>query len=187
MAMQEMIVENIMIEMTRKRVKHLRLAVYPTTGRVRVVVPLRIDAEKARLFVISKISWIKKHLEKFPKHQQDKINNNIMMKDSECREKLKVLVPDLITKWQAVIGVEIAEWRIKKMKTRWGTCNTNARRIWINLELAKKSLNCLEYIIVHELVHLLERSHNYRFKGFMDKFMPEWRSYRRELKSGSII
>jgi hypothetical protein len=67
------------------------------------------------------------------------------------------------------------------MKTKWGTCNITARRIWLNLELAKKPVRCLEYIIVHELVHLLERNHNDRFKELMDQFMPQWKQYREEL------
>jgi predicted metal-dependent hydrolase len=76
------------------------------------------------------------------------------------------------------MGVEVAEWGIKKMKTRWGTCNIAARRIWVNLELAKKPVSCLEYIVVHEMVHLLERHHNDRFKAYMDQFLPQWRLHR---------
>lgn len=94
------------------------------------------------------------------------------------RQRLSEQIPGIIARWEPVMGVQVAEWRIKKMKTRWGTCNINDRRIWINLELAKKPLVCLEYIIVHEMVHLLERHHNARFKGYMDRFIPQWRHYR---------
>lgn len=97
------------------------------------------------------------------------------------REQLKAVIPPLMEKWQPVIGVVVADWGIKKMKTKWGGCNTKARRIWLNLELAKKPVHCLEYIIVHELVHLLERKHNARFIIMMDQFMPKWQSYRKEL------
>lgn len=97
------------------------------------------------------------------------------------RKQLKLLVPDLIAKWEEVIGVKSNEFGIKKMRTKWGTCNTEAKRIWLNLELAKKPKECLEYIIVHELVHLLERSHNQRFVKLMDEFMPKWRFHRDEL------
>lgn len=97
------------------------------------------------------------------------------------RQQLKAEIPALIAKWQKVIGVEIAECGIKQMKTRWGTCNVTARRIWLNLELAKKPEHCLEYVIVHELVHLLERRHNERFVALMSQFMPQWRTYREEL------
>lgn len=91
------------------------------------------------------------------------------------RARLKVRIEPLISKWQDIIGVQINEWSVKKMKTRWGTCNIHAKRIWINLELAKKPEECLEYIIVHELLHLLEKYHNKNFKALMDKYLPDWR------------
>lgn len=83
-----------------------------------------------------------------------------------------------IEKWQPLLGVEVAEWGIKKMKTRWGTCNAEARRVWLNLELAKKPPQCLEYLVVHEMVHLLERPHRERFCALMDQFLPSWRLSR---------
>jgi hypothetical protein len=97
------------------------------------------------------------------------------------RVQLKALIPPLLDKWQPIINVQVADWGIKKMKTKWGTCNVEARRIWLNLELAKKPVQCLEYIVVHELVHLLEYRHNDRFIGFMDRFIPQWEMYRAEL------
>lgn len=97
------------------------------------------------------------------------------------RKKLKELIPPLIAKWEPIMGVKVKEFGIKMMKTRWGTCNPSGKRIWINLELAKKSPLCLEYIVVHEMVHLLERSHNERFVAYMDEFMPNWRGVKAEL------
>lgn len=97
------------------------------------------------------------------------------------RKQLKELIPHLIAKWELIMGVKVNEFGVKIMKTRWGTCNPRAKRIWINLELAKKSPTCLEYIVVHEMVHLLEKSHNERFKAYMDKFMPNWRAIKSEL------
>jgi predicted metal-dependent hydrolase len=85
-----------------------------------------------------------------------------------------------------VIGVTVGEWSIKKMKTRWGSCNVDARRIWLNLELAKKPAVCLEYILVHEMIHLLERNHNDRFMELMDRFMPQWRTHRAELNRAPL-
>ena len=97
------------------------------------------------------------------------------------RYELREEIPPLISKWEPIIGVQVAEWRIKKMKTRWGTCNIKDRRIWLNLELAKKPQSGLEYIVVHEMVHLLERLHNQHFRELMDRFMPRWRQHRDEL------
>jgi predicted metal-dependent hydrolase len=102
------------------------------------------------------------------------------------RRELKALLPDIIVKWESMIGVQVAEWAIKKMKTKWGTCNVTARRVWVNLELAKKSPQCLEYILVHEMVHLLERHHNDRFKEHMDRLIPQWRLLREELNRAPL-
>lgn len=97
------------------------------------------------------------------------------------RNELKKQVPDLIEKWENKIGVKVNSWGVKLMKTRWGTCNPKARRIWINLELAKKDPRCLEYIVVHEMVHLLERGHNKRFYAYMDQFLPDWKEIKKVL------
>lgn len=102
------------------------------------------------------------------------------------RGGLKTVLLDLIAKWQPIVGVEVAGWGVKKMKTKWGTCNANAGRIWLNLELAKKPVQCLEYIVVHEMTHLLERNHNDRFKELMNRFMPQWRLYRDELNRAPL-
>lgn len=102
------------------------------------------------------------------------------------RLMLQEQVPGLIARWQPEIGVAVAEWHVKKMKTLWGSCTPEARRIWLNLELAKKSPYCLEYILVHEMVHLLERRHNERFMSLMDHYMPNWQLYRDELKRAPL-
>lgn len=102
------------------------------------------------------------------------------------RAQLRERLPALVDKWQQQVGVTVDEVRIKKMKTRWGSCNIRARRIWLNLELIKKPPSCLEYVIVHELVHLLERRHNNRFRGLMDKYMPRWRHHRDALNQSSL-
>jgi predicted metal-dependent hydrolase len=102
------------------------------------------------------------------------------------RQQLKELIPPLVEKWQSAIGVEVADWGIKKMKTKWGTCSVEAGRIWLNLELAKKPVQCLEYIVLHELVHLIERHHNDHFISIMDKHLPQWRLHRQELNAAPL-
>jgi predicted metal-dependent hydrolase len=99
------------------------------------------------------------------------------------RKEFKRMIPELIEKWEAVIGVKSNAWGVRLMKTRWGTCNIEDKKIWLNLELAKKPITCIEYIVVHELVHLLERNHNDKFVAYMDKFMPKWRLHRDELNN----
>ena len=102
------------------------------------------------------------------------------------RQELKKLIPRLLQKWQSALGVQVNDWGVKKMKTKWGTCNVEARRIWLNLELAKKPVGCLEYIVAHEMVHLLERHHNDRFLALMDQHLPHWRTSRQELNAAPL-
>ncbi len=102
------------------------------------------------------------------------------------RQHLKNVIPAMLEKWQPILGVQAAEWGIKKMKTKWGSCNVKARRIWVNLELAKKPVACLEYIVVHELVHLTERSHDKRFNAVMDRHLPRWRACKAELNAAPL-
>ena len=97
--------------------------------------------------------------------------------------QLEILIPPLITKWESTLNVSVERFSIRCMKTRWGSCTPKTRSIRINLELIKRAPECLEYIVVHELVHLLEASHNNRFKTLMDKFYPRWKFYRKELRS----
>lgn len=105
------------------------------------------------------------------------------MIDTLYRSYLKSEIPKLIEKWEPVMGVQVSDFGVRKMRTRWGTCNITAKRIWLSLELAKKTPGCLESVVVHEMVHLLERLHNKRFYAFMDQFYPEWKIYEKELNS----
>jgi len=98
------------------------------------------------------------------------------------RKRLKELIPGLLDTWETVLGVQTLDWGVKRMKTRWGSCNPIKKRIWLNLELIKRPAICLEYIIVHELTHLLEPSHNTRFYALMNSFMPDWRNADKLLK-----
>jgi predicted metal-dependent hydrolase len=101
------------------------------------------------------------------------------------RSQLKSLIPPLIAQWEPQIGVQVADWGVKRMKTRWGSCNTQARRIWLSLALARFPISHLEYVVVHEMVHLLERGHNTRFYDYLDQFLPGWPAIRATLKTAS--
>ena len=102
------------------------------------------------------------------------------------RQYLQAEVPPLLEKWEPKLDVSVNEVRIKRMKTLWGSCNIGAKRIWLNLELAKKPSSSLMYVLVHEMVHLLERDHNDRFRELMDKFLPQWRTYKDELNRAPL-
>lgn len=97
------------------------------------------------------------------------------------RDQIRAVLPDLLAKWEANIGVTVAQIFVQKMKTKWGSCNPGSGNIRLNSELAKKPVGCLEYILVHEMTHLLEPTHNARFKRLLDAFLPDWRERRGEL------
>jgi predicted metal-dependent hydrolase len=94
------------------------------------------------------------------------------------REQLRKAVPPLIEKWERLMGVKVRRFFIQRMKTKWGSCNDRGRTIRLNTELARKPMECLEYIVVHEMTHLLESTHNARFMALMNQFMPKWQSHR---------
>ena len=226
--MKEITVNNIKVNVVRKNIKNIHLAVYPPFGRARIAVPNRVKEETIRLHVISKLPWIKRQQKRFkeqeripPREYKNRESHyfegkryllNIIETDSQIkvvirnktyldlyvrkntsrekcneilnewyREQIKKRLPKLIEKWEKRTGINANEYKVKQMKTKWGSCNISAKRIWLNLELAKKPMICTEYIIVHELIHLLERHHNEKFRWYLDKFMPQWQSHKREL------
>ena len=97
------------------------------------------------------------------------------------REKLKEVVSTLIAKWELLLGVKVEKFFVQKMKTKWGSCSPASKSIRLNTDLVKKPPECLEYIVMHEMTHLLEPTHNARFISLMDQFMPKWRFYKDEL------
>ena len=127
----------------------------------------------------------KNYIDLYVKEGTNKEKRRNVMKEW-YRKELKKAIPSMIEKWEKVMGVTVEEWGIKQMKTRWGTCNPKAKRVWLNLELVKKPYHCLEYIIVHEMAHLIERGHGDKFKAIMDKYYPDWRNVRKEL-NGLVI
>lgn len=221
-------VSGIDVDVIKKDIKNLHLAVYPPTGRVRLSSPLLMKKESLRLFIISKLSWIKKHirnmnaqvresereyiqgeshwvegqryllniieeespskvvirnkkyLDLYVRPGTDKTKREAVLKEW-YRSRLKSTIPALINEYETKLGENIQDWGVKHMKTKWGSCNIESKRIWLNLELAKKPKHCLEYVILHEMTHLKVRHHNDVFKALMTKHMPGWSKVREEL------
>lgn len=224
---EQLTVSNINIDVVRKNIKNIHLGVYPPDGVVRIAVPLKTNEDAIRLFIVSKLSWIKRSQKKFEEQERlsdrefkqreshyflgkryllnviedkkprvfvkNKTHLNLYVKPNSTqkqkaliinkwyRDELKKRIPSLIKKWEDLMNVKVTDWRIKQMKTKWGTCNIEQKRVWINLELAKKPEHCLEYIIVHEMTHLSIRHHNEQFLYLMDKYLPNWRQLKTEL------
>ena len=111
------------------------------------------------------------------------IDNRLKLLNDLYRQKMNDSIVKLLPLWQQKLNVESHSVSMRKMKTKWGSCNIQAKKIWLNLELAKKPPECMEYILVHELVHLIERHHNERFRKIMDKHMPDWRERKNLLNS----
>lgn len=122
--------------------------------RITLYVPEGVDAEHRRLYL-----------------------------DRWYREQLRHELPALIEKWEAKLGVDVPKWSIRRMKTKWGSCNRETRHIWFNVELAKKHPDCLEYLVVHEMVHYFERGHGERFTALMDHYLPDWQRRRDQLNA----
>jgi len=102
------------------------------------------------------------------------------------REQIKASVPHIIAKWEPLVGVKVKRVFVQEMKTKWGSCNSRERSIRLNTDLAKKPVECLEYIVVHEMVHVLEPSHNSRFIAQMDRLLPQWRARRDQLNQAPL-
>lgn len=228
--MNQITVSNITVDVVRKDIKNMHLAVYPPTGRVRIAAPLRVNDDAIRLFAISKLGWIKRHQRKFknqerisPREYKEREShyfqgNRYLLRIKETngvgfvdlkgktyldlyvrenasfenkqrvinewhRKELKNMLPGLIEHWEKKIGVKANFYGIRQMKTKWGSCSIEKKRIWLNLELAKKPIQCLEYILVHEMIHLLERNHNDRFKNYIDNYLPNWKHTKEELNT----
>lgn len=221
------------IEVVKKDIKHIHLAVYPPDGRVRLSAPLQTHEEKLRLYTISKLKWIKKQQKKFREQKREiprkfingeshyflghryllkvrehegrtskvaRVNRTYIqlniptglpyekrkkVMEEWYRKELKAVAAPMIKSWSEKIGVDVNSWGVRKMKTKWGSCNTAEHRIWLNLELAKKPKKCIEYIVVHELIHLLERKHSDRFVRLLDRYMTNWR-FRKDLVNKTV-
>jgi predicted metal-dependent hydrolase len=113
----------------------------------------------------------------------DTMDWRIQLIDDLLRRELRLAIPDLIHRWEPAIGVNVAEWRLRRMTSRWGSCNIAKRRIWLNVELATRAPKSLESVVVHEMVHLIERRHNAHFYGLMDTHLPDWRERRQVLNA----
>jgi predicted metal-dependent hydrolase len=230
---RSIVVNGMQVDVVRKDIKNLHLAVYPPHGRVRVAAPLAVNDDAVRRAVITRLQWIKRQQTKFKGQDRqshrdyvsgeshyylgrryrlnvglDEGRGGVAMRNASrielltrnaadrserervfltwYRKELRRLAGPLIEAWAHKLEIDPPEWGIKRMKTKWGSCNIEARRIWLNLELIKKPAQCLEYIVVHELMHFFERHHNDRFIALMDQHLPLWRHHRTMLNSAPL-
>ena len=202
--MEKLFFDCLKIKIIKKQIKNLYIRILPPDGDIIVSAPDNLSDEKIYEFIRSKKNWILKHVEKFKAagHLYDQKNeyylwgnkyNFALNKDTESninldlnkwyKNKLKTAIIDIAAKCENIVGVKANEIKIRDMSTRWGSCNITKKRIWINLNLVKLKPKYLEYVMIHELVHLLEKNHNTKFYNYMDKFYPGWKTVRKELNA----
>ncbi|MDO4229656.1 MAG: SprT family zinc-dependent metalloprotease [Capnocytophaga sp.] len=218
---------DIEVVLSFKEIKNIHLRVHPPLGRVTLSAPKGMDLERLRIFVSTKLSWIRKEKKKFLEQEREheylyltqeshyffgkKYLLKITPTDKKCavilhhskieilvtdptdkaliketlykwyREQLKSYLTERIEFYKAKMNVSPERFGIRKVKTKWGSCNNISKTIWFNIELAKKTKECIDYIIVHELVHLKERSHNKNFIMLMNKYLPNWQLRKKQL------
>lgn len=176
-------VENVPITVTKKRMKNMYLRIKKEDGSVLISAPHQMSDERIYRFAKERIDWIKTYQEKYKKAQAGR-KAAVQISPSELKRQkaqLKKKVECLVEKWEPMMQVKVTGITIRQMKTRWGSCNVKTHHININLALAKKPPECLEYVVVHELTHILEPSHNEVFWDYMTQFYPEWKKVRKYL------
>ncbi|MDR0624833.1 MAG: M48 family metallopeptidase [Treponema sp.] len=231
MATKTFILGNIPIAIEYKNIKTLRMTVYPPDGKVCISAPKTASWEFIHAFIVSKLSWLEKHREKFRRNVRAKnlfqdheihyvwglvyklelferrghpkvlLTENILrlcvrpeaskeekqrILDNWYRKLIRDAVSRLMQKWEPLIGVTVKKVFFRKMKSHWGSCNYQNQTIRLNTELAKKPPECLEYVIVHEMIHIIEPSHNRNFYELMNKHLPAWKLIRKKMNAGEI-
>lgn len=228
----QVVVSNISVEVIRKNIKNMHLAVLPPDGRVRVSAPTQLTDEAITMFVRTKLGWIKKQQEKFQQQPRQSERQYVsgetlyvwgkqyflqveysykgnalilsgdkailtVRKESSPKQRgsfvnewyrslLKQEVAKYLPKWEKTTGLYCSSWQSKYMTTKWGTCNPTSKKIWLNIQLAKKPIECLEYVILHELAHLKVHNHGPEFTAILDQYMPYWRDHKRQLNDSIL-
>lgn len=175
-------VDEFEVWILRKRIKNINLRVKPPDGRIEVSAPLRVDTSFVRAFVREKRDWIRKQQERIAASPQGRAAAASPDEVAQWREVVQAFVPPLIAKWEPIMGVKAGKIAYRNMTSRWGSCQPSTGKICINVRLALYPPECLEYVVVHELCHLLERGHGPRFHALMDAFLPDWKAIRAKLR-----
>lgn len=179
---QLIFIDDLEVWIRRKRVKNLSIYVKSPSARIEVSAPLRMSDARIRQFVSQKASWIRRKQEEILASPHSKAEEAGDEEKKLWRDVVSSFTPALIEKWEPVMGVKAGEIAYRNMRSRWGSCKPSTGRICINTRLALYPPECLEYVVVHELCHLLERGHGPRFYALMDRFLPDWKQRRAKLQ-----
>lgn len=185
---KELQVGEYRVRVTRKRMKNLYLRVKETGDIVEVSAPLSVTDREIEQFVLGRMDWIagaKRRLEERLREEAEK-PVLVPFQEREMRRALKKEIEELLAYWEPRMGVRSEGFTVKKMKTRWGSCNVKTHHLNFNFSLAQVPRPYVEYVVVHELTHLLEPSHNRRFWDLMEHYLPGSKQLRRELNEYRI-
>lgn len=226
--MNLIILNNIKIQVTKKKIKNLHLSVMPPNGSVKISAPIEVSDNAIIAFASSRLGWIKAQIATFENHereskreyvsgesfylfgrryllnvihtnknkieiQNDRIilglkknttnDRKINFVTNWYRNELRKELKKLLEIWQTRTRLIPESWQIKDMKTKWGSCTKNKGKLWFNLQLAKKPIECIEYVVLHELIHLKVEKHNNEFKNLMQQYMPDWQERKSTLNN----
>lgn len=189
--MKTIFVHDIPVTLDRRRIKNVNLYIRPPHGDVLVTAPMRLGEAQIMKFLSEKEDWIIRHRERMIARAKEDRENSLRSMEQrgvtqEELARLKEQIAQYAGKWEPVMGVHCVHWTIRDMKSRWGSCTVAKKTIRINLQLARKPEECVEYVIVHELVHLLEPSHNERFHAYMKQFLPDYKERKRLLEESGF-
>lgn len=176
-------VDGIAVHVTLKRMKRIRLHVRPS-GEVTLSAPYGTSQAHIRSFVSAKAEWVRKQQAAQTDSPAARAERASKQEIEQWRAVVKACVPPLVAEWERILGVRVQKLDYRNMKSRWGSCQPATGRVRINIRLALYPPECLEYVVVHELCHMLEPNHGAGFKTLMTKVMPDWRQRERILNPG---
>ena len=175
-------VDGIEVRLQRKKVKNLNLRIARDGGHVDASAPVWMSPGDVADFVLRKHDWIEAQMERVSATPMAQASQASKAEVAQWRAVVQACVPALVAAWERIMGVKAGQLAYRNMTSRWGSCQPSTGRICINVRLALYPPECLEYVVVHELCHLLERGHGPRFRQLMDRFMPDWKQRRDKLR-----
>lgn len=185
MTNNQLLFDDLIVQVIRKPIKHMYVRINPSNAAVSVSIPSKASLDVVRLQLERKLAWIntrRAQLQSGSKPVDMEADKSL---DAGYRQQMQRMLQELLQKWESIIPVRVSGLVIRTMTTRWGSCNTRTARICMNLNLVKKPVECMEYVLVHEMVHLLEASHNSRFYQLMNQYLPGWQVSHRLLNPNS--
>ncbi len=179
---EQIIIANIPININYKKIRNIYLRIHKANGTVSISAPAGIRKDQIEHFVLQRKDWIEKNIKQIQETTLPMEYVESKKVEILYRKYLKVVIDGLILKWESRMQVKSSGFTIRKMKSRWGSCNTQTAHLNFNLELAKAPIDCIEYVVVHELCHIIEPSHNARFWEIMGYYLENPKQIRKKLR-----